>query len=265
MSTSDWNAAVYLSFGNERLRPALDLLAQVPIERPELVYDLGCGPGTATIHLKRRWPEARVIGVDGSPDMLARARAEHDDIEWVEADLNAWQPDAPGDVVYSNATFQWLDDHHSLLPRVVEAVKPGGVLAIQVPNNWREPSHVSMAETAKNGPWRDRVVPILRELPVLMPHEYYAILRPLVSYLNIWETTYHQLLEGDDPIVAWTSGSSLRPLLDPLNEEERAAFVEGIPPPSNPPLPQAGRRPHHLPLQAHLHGSSALTRSQEPP
>ena len=226
MSTSDWNAAVYLSFGNERLRPALDLLAQVPIERPELVYDLGCGPGTATIHLKRRWPEARVIGVDGSPDMLARARAEHDDIEWVEADLTAWQPDAPGDVVYSNATFQWLDDHHTLLPRVVEAVKPGGVLAIQVPNNWREPSHVSMAETAKNGPWRDRVVPILRELPVLMPHEYYAILRPLVSYLNIWETTYHQLLEGDDPIVAWTSGSSLRPLLDPLNEEERAAFVE---------------------------------------
>ena len=104
----------------------------------------------------------------------------------MEADLTAWQPDAPGDVVYSNATFQWLDDHHDLLPRVVEAVKPGGVLAIQVPNNWREPSHVSMAETAKNGPWRDRVVPILRELPVLMPHEYYAILRPMVSYLNIW-------------------------------------------------------------------------------
>ena len=225
-STSDWNAEIYLSFGDERLRPALDLLAQVPIDRPGLVYDLGCGPGTATVHLKRRWPDARVVGVDGSPDMLARARAEHAGIEWVEADLTAWRPDALGDVVYSNAVFQWFDDHDTLLPRVVEAVKPGGALAIQVPNNWREPSHTSMADTAHNERWRDRVAPLLRGVPVLTPQEYYAILRPLVSYLNIWETTYHQQLEGDNPIVAWTSGSSLRPLLDPLTEDERAAFVE---------------------------------------
>ena len=223
---TDWNSEVYLTFGNERLRPALDLLAQVPIERPEVVYDLGCGPGTATVHLKRRWPDARVVGVDGSPDMLARARAEHADIEWVQADLNAWQPDVPGDVVYSNAAFQWLDGHRVLYPRIVETVKPGGALAVQVPNNWREPSHAGMAETARNARWRDRVVPILRELPVLTPREYYDIVRPLVSYLNIWETTYHQQLEGDNPIVAWTSGSSLRPLLDPLTEDERAAFIE---------------------------------------
>ena len=149
---TDWNSEVYLAFGNERLRPALDLLAQIPAERPEVVYDLGCGPGTATVYLKRRWPAARVIGVDGSPGMLARARAEHAGIEWVEADLTTWQPDVLGDVVYSNAAFQWLDDHHTLYPRIVETVKPGGALAIQVPNNWREPSHVGMSDTAHTRP-----------------------------------------------------------------------------------------------------------------
>ena len=226
MTTSDWNATLYLNFGNERLRPALDLLAQIPADDPKLVYDLGCGPGNVTVYLKQRWPNAKIVGVDSSADMLQKARATGQDIEWVQADLNTWTPEAPADVVYTNATLQWLGDHPTLFPRLLEGVKPGGVMAVQIPNNFGEPSHTCIADAVRQSPWRERLEPYLQGRPVLAPSAYYGILRPLVTRLNLWETTYHQQLEGEDPVVTWTMSTVLRPLLDQLDKAEGAALVE---------------------------------------
>ena len=226
MTTSDWNAALYLNFGTERLRPALDLLAQISSENPELIYDLGCGPGNVTAFLKQRWPRAKIIGIDSSEDMLEKAATVGEDIEWRLGDLNTWQPEAPADLLYSNATLHWLDNHESLFPRLLTAVKPGGVMAVQIPNNFSEPSHTSIADTVRNGPWHERLKLFQREHPVKKMTEYYQILRPHVTSLNMWETIYHQQLDGEDPVVTWTMSTMLRPLLDQLNQAEGAMFIE---------------------------------------
>ena len=219
-----WDPAQYLAFASERLIPALDLLSRIPLAAPDTVIDLGCGAGNVTKALKQRWPEAAFTGVDGSPDMLARARAEDPDIEWVEADVNDWRPGAPVDVIYSNAALHWLDDHAALFPRLLGHIAPGGFLAVQMPRNWAAPSHTCIVEAVHAGPWRDKLKPLLRPAPAHAPKVYYDILAPLTSSLAIWETEYCQILEGENPVAEFVKGSQLKRYLDALEEPERSAF-----------------------------------------
>ena len=221
-----WNPTQYLRFGSQRLRPAIDLLRSIPLDDPRVVYDLGCGPGTATVHLKGRWPEARVVGVDGSSDMLERARQEHADIEWQSADLRTWSPDEAPDLLYSNAALHWLDGHETLFPRIVGMLPKGGVLAVQMPRNFGEPTHTTIFDTIRAHDWRDRLLPLVREVPTQHPTFYYDLIRPLVSDLDVWETQYYFVMEGEHPIVEFTKGSFLRPILDTLSAEEAAAFLK---------------------------------------
>jgi len=204
----------------------LDLLAHVSLNAPHTVYDLGCGPGTATVYLKERWPSADVTGVDASAEMLTRACEEHRDITWQAADLNLWQPNTPPDLLYSNAALHWLGDHDKLFPRIVEMLPPGGVLAVQMPRNFSEPTHRTIFDTIRSHDWCDRLLPLLSETPTQEPSFYYDLLRPLVSYLDIWETVYQQVMEGENPIVEFTKGSFLRPILGALNEEDAALFLQ---------------------------------------
>ena len=223
---TDWNPAQYLRYGSERLRPALDLMARIQMDSPETVYDLGCGTGTITGILKERWPNAQVTGVDSSASMLERTRDVDTGVYWQHADLNDWQPESPADVVYSNAALHWLDGHDRLFPRLLEAIKPGGVLAVQMPENFSAPSHTSIADTVREGPWRERLAPYQREHPVADPSFYYDILSRLSSSIDMWETTYMHILEGENPVVEWTKGTMLRPLLDNLSEEEGSEFLK---------------------------------------
>lgn len=218
-----WDPAQYLAFEAPRLRPARDLLAVLDIEAPGLVYDLGCGAGNVTALLAERWPEARVIGVDSSPEMLATAAQRLAGIGWRRADIATWAPDEPADLIFSNAALHWLDDHQSLLPRLVDGLRPGGVLAVQMPNNFTAPSHSAIAETAREGPWRGRLEPLLLP-PLAPPQVYHELLAPRCRRLEIWETEYLHLLEGLDPVLAWVKGTALRPLLAVLEEAERARF-----------------------------------------
>ncbi len=219
-----WDPAQYLAFGTERLQPALDLLSRIPLEAPGKVIDLGCGAGNVTKALKQRWPEAEFTGVDGSPDMLARARAGDPDIEWVEADMNDWQSASVADLIYSNAALHWLDDHAALFPRLMGHVAPGGVLAVQMPRNWAAPSHTCIVEAVRAGPWREKLEVLLRPTPSHAPKVYYDILAPLTSSLAIWETDYCQILEGENPVAEFVKGSQLKRFLDALDEPERSAF-----------------------------------------
>ena len=188
------------------------------------MYDLGCGAGNVTRFLAERWPHAALTGVDGSASMLAAARAAAPSLTWTQADLSTWRAAPPADVLFSNAALHWLDDHTSLFPRLVGDLAPGGALAVQMPRNHGAPSHVEMVAAAEAGPWRERLRPALRARPVAEPAVYHGILSPHVSSLDIWETEYLHALEGENPVVEWTRGSALKPLLDALPEPDRSRF-----------------------------------------
>ncbi len=221
-----WDPAQYLKFADHRLRPALDLLGRIAADGPRAVYDLGCGAGNVTRLLAERWPQARVVGLDSSEEMLAKARAACPAASFESADLTAWRPPVPADVLYSNAVLHWLDDHASLFPRLIAGLAEGGTLAVQMPRNHDAPSHTCMREAAEAGPWAAVVVPALRHHPVAEPEVYYDLLRPLVSSLEIWETVYVQALEGENPVVEWTKGTALRPLLQAIEDGgQREAFL----------------------------------------
>jgi trans-aconitate 2-methyltransferase len=227
-----WNPAQYLEFADARLRPALDLLARIRLERPQTIVDLGCGTGNVTRLLAGRWPQARVVGIDSSPAMLEEARAATPDAPrctFVAADLAQWQPDAPVDLVYSNAALHWLPDHAAVFARVAAMVAPQGVLAVQMPDNFRAPSHTLIRAIARSDRWRGRLGGIVREPPVAAPVDYFAWLAAWMATIDIWRTEYLQVLErrkdGEHPVAAWTKGTWLVPFLEALGEPDRAGFL----------------------------------------
>ena len=223
-----WDPAVYQRYARERGRPFDDLVAQVRADSPRAVVDLGCGPGDRTATLLQRWPGAVVTGVDSSAEMVAAAagRAVPGRLGFVEADLRTWRPPQPVDVVLSNATLQWLPDHLDLLPALVDAVAPGGWLAFQVPANFASPSHTLLADLRLSPRWREQVGEGAdRALAVHEPEVYLAALAGLGLAVDVWESTYLHLLEGEDAVLEWTRGTALRPVLAALDEGEQAAFL----------------------------------------
>jgi trans-aconitate 2-methyltransferase len=219
-----WDPAQYLKFVGQRLRPAIDLLSRIDVANPIEIYDLGAGAGNVTRLLKGRWPNARITGVDESQEMLAKAAKEAPEISWQRGDLATWQPPRPADVIYSNAAFHWVGNHDQFFPELFSALRPGGVLAVQMPRNFSAPSHGAIAQAARSGPWRGKLEPLLRPAPVGEPAFYFSLLAPLAQTIDIWETEYLHVLEGEHPVKEWTKGTWLKPLLDALDEPQRADF-----------------------------------------
>ena len=223
---ADWSAAQYLKFEDERTRPSRDLLAQVPLAEARRVIDIGCGPGNSTELLVRRWPQAEVIGVDTSADMLRQARERLPGRTFIEANVVHWVPPEKTDVLFANAIFQWVPGHLRQLQRLLGALTPGGVLAVQMPDNLDEPAHVLMREVALLEPWRTTLAETARLRDALpKPGVYYDALGPLCSRLEIWHTIYNHVLDDAAAIVEWVKGSGLRPFVDPLDPPERKAYL----------------------------------------
>jgi trans-aconitate 2-methyltransferase len=219
-----WDPAQYLKFAGPRLRPALDLLQRIDREAPSSVYDLGAGAGNVTRLIAARWPAARIVGVDSSAEMLAKAAAENPQIEWQQADLATWRPERPADVIYSNAALHWIEDHAPVFTALFDSLAAGGTFAVQIPRNFGAPSHTSMGEAARQGPWRARLEPLLRPAPVAEPAFYFDLLAPRAARLDIWETEYLQVLEGEHAVKEYTKSTWLSPLLAALEEPERSQF-----------------------------------------
>jgi trans-aconitate 2-methyltransferase len=223
---ADWSASQYLKFEDERTRPPRDLIAQIPLARAERVIDLGCGPGNSTELLVARYLDAEVIGLDSSPDMLAQARARLPKCAFIQADLVSWTPPQRTDLLFANASFQWLPDHQSVLRRMLDALPKGGVLAVQMPDNMNEPALALMGKVAGRGPWAGNpaLAAAARE-SLLRPEAYYDLLKPLCTQLDIWHTIYNHVMAGPGAIVEWFKGSALRPYLDALDAALRADFL----------------------------------------
>ena len=224
--TADWNPNLYMKFEAERTRAARDLLAQVPVDSAQTVYDLGCGPGNSVELLQRRFPSAAVTGIDTSEAMLRHARLRAPGATFELKDITTWTPDRPADLIFANAALHFLPDHEVLFPRLASLLQSGGALAVQMPNIVREASHAAMRLVATEGPWAHRLVPIAKTRPVIASfEEYHDWLRPLCADIDIWMTTYVHRLDGPGDIVDWFAGSGLRPFLDPLDETERRDFL----------------------------------------
>ena len=229
----DWNALQYLKFEDDRTRPPRDLLAQVPLGRAQRIVDMGCGPGNSTEILVDRYPDAAVMGLDSSADMLRQARERLPKCKFIEADISTWTPTERTDLLFANAVFQWVPDHTNVLRRLVQSLPQGGVLAVQMPDNTEEPALKLMREVAKKGPWASNPAmtkAARADLP--SPEEYYDLLKPLCQHVDIWHTMYNHVMAGPEAIVEWFKGSSLRPFLAALEpkmaEEYRAAYTAKI-------------------------------------
>jgi trans-aconitate 2-methyltransferase len=229
-----WDPSQYLRYDEPRLRPALDLFRTIEALEPATVVDLGCGTGAMARRFAARWPAASVSGVDLSSSMLERARdgsrspAERR-VEWIQADIAVWQPREPVDLIFSNAALHWLADHATLFPRLLELLRPGGALAVQMPLSFGLASHRLMRQALEQGDGHGPFgTPDLRRRmstpPVLEAAHYYDLLAECASALDIWETEYLQALTGDDPVLEWVRGTGLRPILEALDAESAERF-----------------------------------------
>jgi trans-aconitate 2-methyltransferase len=220
---ADWSPSAYLKFEDERTRAARDLLAQVPGDARRIV-DVGCGPGNSTELLAERYPDADILGLDNSPAMLEAARARLPRLRFEAADANVWIPAPDVDLVFANATYQWIPGHLDQLGKVLNALRPGAVLAVQMPDNLAEPTHALMRAVAEAGPWAERLADAARA-PLAPAGAYYDALAPLASRFDIWRTVYNHPLADAAAIVEFIRSTGLRPYLDPLSESEREAFL----------------------------------------
>lgn len=222
-----WEPSKYVEFGDFRNRPFFDLTSRISASAPRTVVDLGCGPGNLTATLAQRWPGAQVIGLDSSAAMISQARMlAADGVSFVEGEIADWTPEESTDVVVSNAALQWVPEHVELMARWLAALRSGAWLGVQVPGNFGAPSHVLMRELAGRPRWRKQLDGVLRhEGAVAEPEEYYELFLRGGTRVDVWETTYHQLLSGENPVLEWLRGTGLRPVLAALGTES-AAFEE---------------------------------------
>lgn len=223
---TDWNPAQYLAFADERAQPALDLIARLPNRSPRLIHDLGCGPGNSTALLAKAFPAATLTGIDSSHAMIAKAKLAVPKAKFIVGDVAQWKPHPEADLIFSNALFQWLPDHAQHFVRLITAMNPGAMLAIQMPDNLGEQSHVQMAKLAQRPAYVTKLSKATAARASLLSAQgYHQILRPLCARLEIWKTSYLHLLQGHQGIIDMLSTTGLRPFLDPLTPAEKQSFL----------------------------------------
>ncbi len=217
-----WDPDRYLRFADHRTRPGIELLARIPDIDAHRIVDLGCGTGHLTAMLQERWPDAIVIGIDSSEEMIERARSDHPDMTWVVGDVETWSPEEPTDLIFSNATLHWIDGHQDLFTRLRSLLNPGGILAVQMPDNWDAPTHRVPARVLDDGDWPTRARAALMRDRLSRPGDYAQWVQP--ASVDLWRTTYYQRLTGGDPVWEWVTGSFLGPVVAALDESDRNRF-----------------------------------------
>jgi trans-aconitate 2-methyltransferase len=207
---TNWDPHHYEQFATERLQPGLDLISRIDSDRPGLVVDLGCGTGRLTALLAERWPGAEVVGLDQSAEMLADATPGP---RYEQGQIDHWSPSRPVDVIFANASLMWIPDHPRLFPALASHLSPDGVMAVQMPLSWDQPSHRIMREVAVG--YGVSTLPA----PTLEPADYYRVMANSVSATQVWETTYLHQLQGENPVFSWVSATGMKRFLSRISPD----------------------------------------------
>ena len=215
----DWNPDSYLKFRNERTQPSIDLVSRIELVNPSSIIDIGCGPGNSTQVLFEKWPSADIIGLDHSPEMIIKAKSDYPNRKWIHADAAHYDPQETYDIVFSNATLQWIQNHEKLIPRLFSFLKVNGALAIQVPANDESPLHKSLLAVSKNDKWFKFSGDCDRLLNYQSASYYYDILNGLSSKIDLWETTYYHTLSNHQALIEWYKSTGMRPFLERLPDD----------------------------------------------
>jgi len=225
-----WNPEVYLTYADHRGRPFADLTSRIGAREPRRVVDLGCGPGNQTETLSVRWPGAAVEAIDSSPEMVAAARERGVAAE--VGDVRDWTPAPDTDVVVSNATLQWIPEHPQLVTRWAGQLAPGSWIAFQVPGNFDAPSHRAVSELAASPQWSDLLsdFPFRNDEVVGSPLGYADLLADAGCAVDVWETTYVHVLTGENAVLDWIEGTTLRPIRRSLADEQWDRFLAELTP-----------------------------------
>ncbi len=224
-----WNSNTYLEFKQERTRPAIDLADHIAFKNPQHILDIGCGPGNSTAVLAEKFPRASLLGIDNSQEMIKSAHVYYPELNFMLCDASKNLSDLPHkyDIVFSNACLQWIPEHKTLLPKLMNLLNPNGVLAVQVPINYNEPIHQVIAQISSSEKWKSKF-PNPRIFYTLRPNEYYDILSEIASDFNLWCTTYCHRMQSHEQLLEWYRGSGLRPYLNILNDEDKSEFEKDI-------------------------------------
>lgn len=222
---TDWNPDLYLKYEAERTQPSYDLASRISVARPATIVDIGCGPGNSTRVLRERWPEAEILGLDSSPEMIAKARKAYPQANWILADASQWETAVKYDIVFSNATLQWIPGHETLLKRLFDRVNAGGALAIQIPTNSDSPLHHAVLEVAKREEWAGAMAGSVRDLSYHDTGFYYDQLSARSNRISIWHTIYYHIMADHQGLIDWYASTGMRPYLERLiTDEQRALF-----------------------------------------
>ena len=225
----DWNSEQYLMFKNERTQPSIDLANRINIDNPKRIIDIGCGPGNSTQVLAKKFPNAYILGVDNSSNMIETAKKDYPNIDFktcdVSKDLSMINTDF--DVIFSNACIQWIPNHNQLLKNMIGLLKTGGTLAVQTPMNYEEPIHKIISEVSTNEKWKSKFTNS-RIFYNLTQSEYFDLLSEISSEFSMWETVYCHKLKSHKDIMKWYGSTGLRPYFNVLSDDQKNTFEQDI-------------------------------------
>jgi trans-aconitate 2-methyltransferase len=216
----DWNPAQYLKFKKERTQPSIDLISKIKLENPKSIIDIGCGPGNSTQVLYQRWPTAKIVGLDHSEEMIKKAQKDFPNQKWILADVSRFETREKYDLIFSNATLQWIPNHDFLLPHLFNLINDQGALAVQVPANNESPLHQALLSTAHDKKWYCFTEGCEKLLNYRTPPYYYNLLSPIASHFDLWETTYYHVLPSQGELIEWYRSTGMRPFLERLPDDE---------------------------------------------
>lgn len=223
---SDWNAALYNQYGKERIQPSIDLAARIE-GVPERVMDLGCGSGLSTIVLRNRWENAQIVGLDFSDTMLQQAECAIQGVQFIKKDCNeSFSEFEPFDCIFSNAALQWLKNQKQVIKNCSDALKQGGILAVQIPMFDEMPACDCIKKTADT--YDSGTFGGCREENCIngSPEFYYNATSEYFESVTMWKTDYYHVFSEQKDIVNFLKSTALRPYLNVLDEGGKADFLE---------------------------------------
>lgn len=226
---SDWSSEQYLKFKKERTQPSIDLVNRIELKNPKRIIDIGCGPGNSTAVLKSRFPDAYILGVDFSPNMIEKAKADYPDIDFMLFDATKDFDKLEGkfDIVFSNACIQWVPNHKRLLADMMNILNPRGVMAVQVPFQFEQPIHAAIGKIAASDKWKS-LIPFEKVFNILTEEEYFDLLSDISSDFSMWKTVYFHRLPSQHSIIEWYRSTGLKPYLEILSDEKKTEFENDV-------------------------------------